>query len=221
MSVSRRAVAEAVATAFLLAIVVGSGVMGERLAAGNTAIALLANALATGCGLAALIVTFGPLSGAHMNPAVTIVLAVRGDHAWRDVPAYVVAQVAGAVAGVWIAHAMFAMPIIEYSAKARAGLPQMFSECVATFGLLIVVLRGARHRPDTVPWTVACYITAAYWFTASTSFANPAVTLARSLTESFAGIRPADVPGFVLAQLAGAALALLLDRFMVPAGSSR
>lgn len=221
MSVSRRAVAEAVATAFLLAIVVGSGVMGERLAAGNTAIALLAYALATGCGLAALIVTFGPLSGAHMNPAVTIALAVRGDHAWRDVPAYVVAQVAGAVAGVWIAHAMFAMPIIEYSAKARAGLPQMFSECVATFGLLIVVLRGARHRPDTVPWTVACYITAAYWFTASTSFANPAVTLARSLTESFAGIRPADVPGFVLAQLAGAALALLLDRFMVPAGSSR
>ena len=221
MSVSRRAVAEAVATAFLLAIVVGSGVMGERLAAGNTAIALLANALATGCGLAALIVTFGPLSGAHMNPAVTIALAVRGDHAWRDVPAYVVAQVAGAVAGVWIAHAMFAMPIIEYSAKARAGLPQMFSECVATFGLLIVVLRGARHRPDTVPWTVACYITAAYWFTASTSFANPAVTLARSLTESFAGIRPADVPGFVLAQLAGAALALLLDRFMVLAGSSR
>ena len=221
MSVSRRAVAEAVATAFLLAIVVGSGVMGERLAAGNTAIALLANALATGCGLAALIVTFGPLSGAHMNPAVTIALAVRGDHAWRDVPAYVVAQVAGAAAGVWIAHAMFAMPIIEYSAKARAGLPQMFSECVATFGLLIVVLRGARHRPDTVPWTVACYITAAYWFTASTSFANPAVTLARSLTESFAGIRPADVPGFVLAQLAGAALALLLDRFMVPAGSSR
>ena len=221
MSVSRRAVAEAVATAFLLAIVVGSGVMGERLAAGNTAIALLANALATGCGLAALIVTFGPLSGAHMNPAVTIALAVRGDHAWRDVPAYVVAQVAGAVAGVWIAHAMFAMPIIAYSAKARGGLPQMFSECVATFGLLIVVLRGARHRPDTVPWTVACYITAAYWFTASTSFANPAVTLARSLTESFAGIRPADVPGFVLAQLAGAALALLLDRFMVPAGSSR
>ena len=121
--------------------------------------------LATGCGLAALIVTFGPLSGAHMNPAVTIALAVRGDHAWRDVPAYVVAQVAGAVAGVWIAHAIFAMPIIEYSAKARAGLPQMFSECVATFGLLIVVLRGARHRPDTVPWTVACYITAAYWFT--------------------------------------------------------
>ena len=217
MSLSRRAIAEAVATAFLLAIVVGSGIMGERLAAGNTAVALLANALATGCGLAALIVTFGPLSGAHMNPAVTVALAVRGDHAWRDVPAYVIAQIVGAIAGVWIAHAMFAMPILEYSTKARAGLPQMFSEGVATFGLLIVVLRGARHRPDTVPWTVACYITAAYWFTASTSFANPAVTLARSMTESFAGISPANVFGFVFAQLVGAALAVLLDRFMVPA----
>jgi glycerol uptake facilitator-like aquaporin len=215
MNLSRRALAEAVATAFLLAIVVGSGIMGERLAAGNTAVALLANALATGCGLAALIVTFGPLSGAHMNPAVTLALAVRGDHAWRDVPAYVIAQILGAVAGVWIAHAMFAMPILEYSTKARAGLPQMFSECIATFGLLIVVLRGARHRPDTVPWTVACYITAAYWFTASTSFANPAVTLARSMTESFAGISPSNVLGFVFAQLVGAALATLFDRSLV------
>jgi len=215
MSIGRRAIAEAVATAFLLAIVVGSGIMGERLAAGNTAIALLANALATGCGLAALIVTFGPLSGAHMNPAVTLALAVRGDHAWRDVPAYVVAQILGAVAGVWIAHAMFEMPIIEYSTKARAGVPQMFSECVATFGLLIIILRGARHQPDTVPWTVACYITAAYWFTASTSFANPAVTLARSMTESFAGISPANVPGFVFAQLVGAAAAVGLDRTLV------
>jgi len=215
MSIGRRAIAEAVATAFLLAIVVGSGIMGERLASGNTAIALLANALATGCGLAALIVTFGPLSGAHMNPAVTFALAVRGDHAWRDVPAYVVAQILGAVAGVWIAHAMFEMPIIEYSTKARAGVPQMFSECVATFGLLIIILRGARHQPDTVPWTVACYITAAYWFTASTSFANPAVTLARSMTESFAGISPANVPGFVFAQLVGAAAAVGLDRTLV------
>jgi len=215
MSIGRRAIAEAVATAFLLAIVVGSGIMGERLAAGNPAIALLANALATGCGLAALIVTFGPLSGAHMNPAVTLALAVRGDHAWRDVPAYVVAQILGAVAGVWIAHAMFEMPIIEYSTKARAGVPQMFSECVATFGLLIIILRGARHQPDTVPWTVACYITAAYWFTASTSFANPTVTLARSMTESFAGISPANVPGFVFAQLVGAAAAVGLDRTLV------
>jgi len=215
MSIGRRAIAEAVATAFLLAIVVGSGIMGERLAAGNTAIALLANALATGCGLAALIVTFGPLSGAHMNPAVTFALAVRGDHAWRDVPAYVIAQILGAVAGVWIAHAMFEMPIIEYSTKTRAGVPQMFSECVATFGLLIIILRGARHQPDTVPWTVACYITAAYWFTASTSFANPAVTLARSMTESFAGISPANVPGFVFAQLVGSAAAVGLDRTLV------
>ncbi|HVT32686.1 MAG TPA: MIP/aquaporin family protein [Rhodanobacteraceae bacterium] len=212
MSLGRRAIAEAVATAFLLSIIVGSGVMGERLAGGNVAIALLANSLATGCGLAALIVTFAPISGAHMNPAVTLALAARGDHAWRDVPAYLAAQLAGAVAGVWLAHAMFAMPIFEHSTKARAGIPQMVSECVATFGLLVVVLRGSRHRPDTVPWTVACYITAAYWFTASTSFANPAVTIARSMTESFAGIDPADVPGFCAAQLAGVALAVGFDR---------
>jgi glycerol uptake facilitator-like aquaporin len=214
MSLGRRAAAETVATAFLLAIVVGSGIMGERLAAGNTAIDLLANSLATGCGLAALIVTFGSVSGAHMNPVVTLALAIRGDHAWRDVPAYLIAQVIGAIVGVWIAHAMFAMPIVETSTKVRAGLPQMFSECVATFGLLVVVLRGARHHPDTVPWTVACYITAAYWFTASTSFANPAVTLARSMTESFAGIKPSNVLGFMSAQVIGAALALALDRAM-------
>lgn len=211
MSLGRRAIAELVATAFLLAIVVGSGVMGGRLAAGNVAIALLANSLATGCGLAALIVTFGPISGAHMNPAVTLALAVRGDHARRDVPAYIGAQLVGAIAGVWMAHAMFAMPIIEHSTKGRAGLPLMFSECIATFGLLIVVLRGARHRPDTVPWTVACYITAAYWFTASTSFANPAVTLARSMTDSFAGIDPSNVLGFCAAQLAGVAIAVGFD----------
>ena len=215
MSLGRRAVAETVATAFLLAIVVGSGIMGERLAAGNAAIALLANALATGCGLAALIVTFGPLSGAHMNPVVTIALAVRGDHAWKDVPAYVAAQIIGAVVGVWIAHAMFDMQIVEFSTKARGGLPQMFSEIVATLGLLVVVLRGARHRPDTVPWTVACYVTAAYWFTASTSFANPAVTFARSMTDSFAGISSHDVAGFVFAQFVGTGLALLFDRALV------
>ncbi|HEX5121878.1 MAG TPA: MIP/aquaporin family protein [Rhodanobacteraceae bacterium] len=212
MSVARRAIAELIATALLLAIVVGSGIMGERLAGGNVAIALLANSLATGCGLAALIVTFAPISGAHMNPAVTFALALRGDHAWRDVPAYVAAQVAGAIAGVWIAHAMFAMPIVEWSTKPRGGLAQAFSEAIATFGLLIVVLRGARQRPDSVPWTVACYITAAYWFTASTSFANPAVTLARSMTESFAGIALANVPAFWAGQLAGAALALAADR---------
>ena len=214
MSIGRRALAEAIATAFLLAIVVGSGIMGERLAGGNTAIALLANSLATGCGLAALIVTFAPISGAHMNPAVTLALALRGDHAWKDVPAYLAAQFVGAIAGVWMAHVMFAMPVIELSTKARGGFPLMASEAVATFGLLLVVLRGARHRPDAVPWTVACYITAAYWFTASTSFANPAVTLARSMTDSFAGIDPANVPGFFAAQAVGAILAWLADRFV-------
>ncbi|MGH8173926.1 MAG: aquaporin [Rhodanobacteraceae bacterium] len=213
MRFSRRAAAEAIATALLLAIVVGSGVMGERLAAGNTAIALLANSIATGCGLAALIVTFAPVSGAHMNPVITLVLAVRGDHAWRDVPGYIAAQLVGAVAGVWAAHAMFALPIIEHSTKARGGLPQMFSESIATFGLVLIVLRGARSRSDTVPWTVACYITAAYWFTASTSFANPAVTVARSLTDTFAGISAVNVPGFCAAQVIGAAIAIGLDRF--------
>jgi len=217
VNLARRAIAELVATALLLAVVVGSGIMGERLAAGNAAIALLANSLATGCGLAALIVTFAPISGAHMNPVVTLALASRGDHAWREVPAYVGAQFAGAIAGVWVAHAMFAMPVIEISTKARGGFALMFSEAVATFGLLIVVLRGARHRPDAVPWTVACYITAAYWFTASTSFANPAVTLARSMTDSFAGIEPANVPGFFAAQIAGAIIALLADRFFASA----
>jgi glycerol uptake facilitator-like aquaporin len=217
VNLARRAIAELVATALLLAVVVGSGIMGERLAAGNAAIALLANSLATGCGLAALIVTFAPISGAHMNPVVTLALASRGDHAWREVPAYVGAQFAGAIAGVWVAHAMFAMPVIEISTKARGGFALMFAEAVATFGLLIVVLRGARHRPDAVPWTVACYITAAYWFTASTSFANPAVTLARSMTDSFAGIEPANVPGFFAAQIAGAIIALLADRFFASA----
>jgi glycerol uptake facilitator-like aquaporin len=214
MSITRRAVAESIATALLLAIVVGSGVMGERLAAGNVAIALLANSLATGCGLAALIVTFAPISGAHMNPVVTLALAIRGDHAWREVPAYVAAQFAGAIAGVWVAHAMFAMPIIEWSTKPRSGFAQAFSEAIATFGLVIIVLRGARQRPDSVPWTVACYITAAYWFTASTSFANPAVTLARAMTDSFAGIALVHVPGFWAGQVAGAALALVTDRML-------
>ena len=217
MNIARRAVAELVATALLLAVVVGSGIMGERLAAGNTAIALLANSLATGCGLAALIVTFAPISGAHMNPLVTLALALRGDHAWREVPAYIGAQLVGAIAGVWTTHAMFAMPVIEVSTKARGGFPLMLSEAVATFGLLIVVLRGARHRPDAVPWTVACYITAAYWFTASTSFANPAVTIARAMTESFAGIAPANAPGFFAAQIVGALVALLVDRFFATA----
>ena len=211
MSLWRRSAAEFVATALLLAVVVGSGIMGERLAGGNTAIALLANSIATGCGLVALIVTFGPVSGAHMNPVVSLVLALTGRHSGRDIPVYIVAQCAGAIAGVWIAHAMFAMPILEASTKVRAGFPQMFAEGVATFGLLMVILGGLRHRPESIPITVGCYITAAYWFTASTSFANPAVTLARSFTESFAGIRHEDVVGFVIAQTVGAAAAFCFD----------
>jgi glycerol uptake facilitator-like aquaporin len=203
---------EAIATALLLVAVVGSGIMAERLAPANPALALLANSIATGCALVALIVTFAPLSGAHMNPLVSIALALRGDHAWRDVPGYVLAQVVGAMAGVFAAHAMFGMPLIEVSAKARPGSALVFAEAVATFGLLAVVLRGSRARPDAVPWTVACYIAAAYWFTASTSFANPAVTIARALTDSFAGISPTDVPGFVIGQCAGAAAAVCFDR---------
>jgi len=211
MTLARRAVAEFVATAFLLAIVVGSGIMGERLAGGNDAIALLANSIATGCGLVVLITTFGPVSGAHMNPLVTLALAGTGRHAWSDVPFYVLAQCAGAIAGVWIAHAMFALPIVELSSKARAGSAQMFAESVATFGLLTVIFGGLRHRAKSIPVSVGCYIAAAYWFTASTSFANPAVTLARSLTDSFSGIRFADVGGFIVAQFAGATVAIAAD----------
>lgn len=213
MTPNRNAIiAEAVATALLLVAVVGSGIMAERLAPANPALALLANSIATGCALVALIVTFAPLSGAHMNPLVSVALALRGDHAWRDVPGYVVAQIVGAIAGVFAAHAMFGMPILELSSKARPGWALMFAEAVATFGLLVVVLRGSKARPDSVPWTVACYITAAYWFTASTSFANPAVTIARALTDSFAGISPIDVPGFVIGQCVGAAAAVVFDR---------
>jgi len=205
------ALAESVATALLLVAVVGSGVMAERLSPTSAAVALLANAIATGCALVALIVTFGPISGAHMNPIVTVAMALRGDHAWRDVPTYVVAQFLGAVIGVLAVHAMFGMDLLEVSTKVRPGWSLVFAEAVATFGLLVVVLRGSRQRPDAVPWTVACYITAAYWFTASTSFANPAVTVARALTDSFAGIAPGDVGGFLLGQVCGAAVALLFE----------
>ena len=200
MTLPRRLLAEGVGTAFLLAVVVGSGIMGERLAGGNEAIALLANALATGAGLFAILLALGPISGAHLNPAVTVALALRKQFAWRDVPGYVAVQVAGAVLGVWAAHAMFDMPILEVSTKARAGAHLMWAEFVATIGLLGVVFLCSKHRPESTPAAVGAYITSAYWFTASTSFANPAVTLARSLTDSFAGIAPADVGGFVLAQ---------------------
>jgi glycerol uptake facilitator-like aquaporin len=201
----------------LLAAVVGSGIMGERLAAGNVALALLANTLATGAALVALILTFGPISGAHLNPAVTLSSAWQRHLPWREVPVYLVAQTGGALAGVAAAHLMFELPLLSVSHRAREGGPQIFSEFVATFGLVLVIYACVRFRPSVVPFAVAAYITAAYWFTASTSFANPAVTLARSLSDTFTGIRPADVPGFVAAQLLGAAAATLLFRWLTPA----
>jgi glycerol uptake facilitator-like aquaporin len=214
--VARRAVAEALGTALLLAAVVGSGIMGDRLAGGNIAIALLANTIATGAALVALILTFGPISGAHFNPAVTLADASQGGLAWRDVPSYLIAQIAGAFAGVAAAHLMFGEPLYFASRHVRSGSAQIFSEFVATFGLLSVIWGCARLRSSAVPFAVGAYISAAYWFTASTSFANPAVTLARAASDTFAGIRPADVPGFIVAQLAGAAAATALFRWLVP-----
>lgn len=217
MTRARRLVAEGVGTALLLAIVVGSGIMGERLASGHVAVALLANTLATGAGLVALILTFGPISGGHFNPAVTLADASQGGMAWCEVPGYVVAQLAGAFAGVAAAHLMFGEPLFFASQHARTGNAQWFSEFVATFGLLAVIWGCARQRASVVPFAVGAYITAAYWFTASTSFANPAVTLARAASDTFAGIRPIDAPGFILAQLAGAAAATALFRWLAPA----
>lgn len=206
-ALGRRLVAEALGTALLLAVVVGSGIMGERLAGGNDAIALIGNTLATGAGLVVLITVFGPISGAHFNPAVTLVFALRRELSWRVAGLYVPAQVAGAVLGVLVAHAMFAEPLLQVSAKLRDGPPQALSEAVATFGLIATILGALRFRPDATPAAVGLYITAAYWFTASTSFANPAVTVARSLTDTFAGIAPSSAPAFVAAQLVGAAAA--------------
>jgi glycerol uptake facilitator-like aquaporin len=213
----RKLVAEALGTALLLATVVGSGIMGETLAGGNVAIALLANTLATGAGLVCLILTFGPISGAHFNPAVTLADASQGGLPWREVPGYMAAQIAGAFAGVAAAHAMFGKPVFFASEHVRAGGSQLFSEFVATFGLLAVIWGVVRRRPTAVPFAVGAYITAAYWFTASTSFANPAVTLARAASNTFAGIRPADAPGFIIAQLVGAMAATALFRWLVPA----
>jgi glycerol uptake facilitator-like aquaporin len=217
----RRLVAEAVGTAMLLAAVVGSGIMGERLAGGNVAVALLANTLATGAALVALILTFGPISGAHFNPAVTLADAFQGGLRWRDVPAYVAAQIVGAFAGVAAAHLMFNEPIFFASRQARTGGAQVFSEFVATFGLLAVIWGCTRLNASRVPFAVAAYITAAYWFTASTSFANPAVTLARSASDTFAGIRPADAPVFIAAQLVGAGAATSLFRWLAPVPVAR
>ena len=216
-TLSRRATAEFLGTLFLVATVIGSGIMAERLANGNVALALLANTLATGAILVALIATFGPISGAHLNPAVTLADAFESGLPWRDVPWYLLAQFAGGVGGTMTAHVMFAEPLLSVSHHARHGASQVFSEFVATFGLLMVIWGCTRLREGVVPFAVGAYITAAYWFTASTSFANPAVTVARALSDTFAGIAPLDVPFFIAAQLAGAAAATALFRWLQPA----
>jgi len=212
---SRKLAAEFVGTALLLATVVGSGIMGERLSGGNAAISLLANALATGAVLYALISAMGSVSGAHFNPVVTLAEAWLGKLPWRQVGPYVLIQIVAALAGVAATHWMFELPAFFASQHVRSGPAQVFSEAVATFGLITVILNCARWKPEAIPAAVAAYITAAYWFTASTSFANPAVTLARSLTDTFSGIRPADTPAFIAAQFIGAAMAAGLHRWMM------
>ena len=213
---AKRVVAEALGTFFLLAAVVGSGIMAERLANGNTALALLANTAATGAALIALIISFAPLSGAHFNPVVTLSFALRHDLLWREVAAYLPAQLAGGIGGVMAANLMFGLPAVFLSQHPRTGMAQLFSEFIATLGLVSVILAASRSTVAVVAVAVCAYISAAYWFTASTSFANPAVTVARTLSDTFAGIRPADAPGFVLAQLAGGIAATVLFRWLIP-----
>jgi glycerol uptake facilitator-like aquaporin len=216
LSLARRATAEFAGTGFLVAAVVGSGIMAERLAGGNVAIALLANTIATGAALVALILAFAPISGAHFNPAVSFAAAIEGHLRVAEAAAYMAAQIAGGIAGIFVAHIMFSLPLISLSQHARAGSAQAFSEFIATFGLLVVIW-GTSARGNLAAFAVGAYITAAYWFTASTSFANPAVTIARSLSNTFAGIRPADVPYFLGAQFIGATAAVLLFRWLAPA----
>lgn len=215
MTLTRNIVAETLGTAMLLAIVVGSGIMGQRLAGGNDAVALLANTIATGAGLIVLIHMFAPLSGAHFNPAVTLAFWLRGEIAWRPALLYVAAQAGGGVIGVWAAHAMFAEPVWQVSTKLRDGWGQDLSEGIATFGLIGTILTTQRSRPEFTPAAVGLYITAAYWFTASTSFANPAVTIARSLSDSFAGVAPSSVPLFIVSQIAGAVIGLMLFGWLI------
>jgi glycerol uptake facilitator-like aquaporin len=216
ISLGRRAAAEFLGTGFLVAAVVGSGIMGERLAGGNTALGLLANTIATGAALVALILTFGPISGAHLNPVVTLADAVEGGLPWKETPHYIAAQILGAVSGTVVAHLMFGLPVISLSQHARSGGAQLFSEFVATFGLLCVIWGCSRLQSNAIAFAVGAYITGAYWFTASTSFANPAVTMGRALSDTFSGIRPGDVPGFIVAQLTGGAAAALLFRWLAP-----
>jgi glycerol uptake facilitator-like aquaporin len=216
VALSRRVAAEFLGSAFLVAAVVGSGIMGERLAGGNTAIALLANTIATGAALVALILAFGGISGAHLNPAVTMADSMEGGLPWAEAPAYIFAQIIGGIGGAITAHAMFGLSLVSPSSHNRSGPAQAFSEFVATFGLLSVIWGCSRLRSDLVPFAVGAYITSAYWFTASTSFANPAVTIARSLSDTFSGIRPTDAPWFVLAQLAGAFAATMVFRWLLP-----
>ena len=211
-SLVRRLAAEGVGAFFLFACVIGSGIMAQRLSAGNDAVALLANTVATGAVLFVLITVLGPISGAHMNPAVSLVAAARGELKWGDAATYILAQLAFGILGAWAAHLMFGLPMLQLSVKARTGLGQWAGEYIATFGLVLTILGTVRFRREWVPATVALYITAAYWFTSSTSFANPAITVARSLTNTFAGIAPRDVPLFIVAQLFGAACAALLAR---------
>jgi glycerol uptake facilitator-like aquaporin len=213
---TKRVVAEALGTFFLLAAVVGSGIMAERLANGNTALALLANTAATGAALIALIISFAPISGAHFNPVVTLAFALRREFPWRELPLYWLAQFTGAIAGVVAANLMFGLPAVFLANHSRHGLAQLFSEFIATLGLLSVILSASRSTIATVAVAVGAYISAAYWFTASTSFANPAVTVARCLSDTFAGIRPADAPAFILVQLAGGITATVLFGWLMP-----
>jgi glycerol uptake facilitator-like aquaporin len=216
ISSAKKLVSELVGTGFLLSAVVGSGIMAEKLSAGNVALALLANTIATGAALIALILTFGPISGAHFNPAVTLADATQKGIPWKQVPGYIIAQCIGALCGVYSAHLMFNQPLVQISQHPRSGSAQLFSEFVASFGLLAVIWGCSRARPTVVPFAVGAYITAAYWFTASTSFANPAVTIARSFTNTFAGIRPEDAPGFIAMQFIGALAATTLFRWLTP-----